>query len=75
VRLPLKLAFVEPLVVPKTGLSGRSRDIIDTRVLQVVYEVDGGYESPGIGQQFDVFIQAADSGTSLEVPTLPALPR
>jgi multidrug resistance efflux pump len=63
VRLPLKLAFVEPLVVPKTGLSGRSRDIIDTRVLQVVYEVDGGYESPGIGQQFDVFIQAADGGS------------
>lgn len=57
-RLPLSLAYVEPLVVPKTNLSGRTREIVDTRVLQVVYELPKAFRSPGVGQQFDVYVEA-----------------
>jgi multidrug efflux pump subunit AcrA (membrane-fusion protein) len=59
IRYPLSFAYVEPLVVPKRGLSGRTTDIVDTRVLQVVYTLDGDEPNLGIGQQYDVFITPA----------------
>jgi hypothetical protein len=43
-------------VVPKRGLSGRTTDIVDTRVLQVVYTLANDEPAIGIGQQYDVFI-------------------
>lgn len=61
-RVPLELAYVEPLVVPKTNLSGRTSELVDTRVLQVVYEMGDGYDSVGVGQQFDVYIEAMEVG-------------
>ena len=62
-RISLELVEVEPLVVPKRNLSGRTSELIDTRVLQVVYAMDGTFESPGIGQQFDVYIDANGGGS------------
>ena len=59
-RLPLRLVTLEPLIVPKRNLSGRTSELIDTRVLQVVYALDQSFTSQGIGQQFDVYIEAAD---------------
>ena len=56
-RVTLQLVEVEPLVVPKRNLSGRTSELIDTRVLQAVYAIEEGFESPGIGQQFDVYIE------------------
>jgi HlyD family secretion protein len=56
IRYPLSFAYVEPLVVPKRGLSGRTTDIVDTRVLQVVYTLADDEPTIGIGQQYDVFI-------------------
>jgi len=58
-RYPLSFAYVEPLVVPKRGLSGRTTDIVDTRVLQVVYTLADDAANLGIGQQYDVFITPA----------------
>ena len=58
IRIPLGFVHVEPLVVPKRNLSGRTSELIDTRVMQVVYEFGGGYRSPSVGQQFDVYIAA-----------------
>ncbi|MEM9066178.1 MAG: biotin/lipoyl-binding protein [Planctomycetota bacterium] len=62
-RVELELVEVEPLVVPKRNLSGRTSELIDTRVLQVVYEIDAGFRSPGVGQQFDVYIESDRSGS------------
>jgi multidrug resistance efflux pump len=58
-RLPLTYAYVEPLVVPKRGLSGRTTDVVDTRVLQVVYTLGADAAALAIGQQYDVFITPA----------------
>lgn len=56
---PLKFVRFEPLVVPKRSLTGDATERVDTRVLQVIYEV---VSSPGVplfvGQQLDVFIDA-----------------
>ncbi|MEM8757859.1 MAG: biotin/lipoyl-binding protein [Planctomycetota bacterium] len=62
-RVPLEFVAVEPLVVPKRNLSGRTSELVDTRVLQVVYSLGGGFESPGLGQQFDVYIERSGDGS------------
>ncbi|HTU25074.1 MAG TPA: HlyD family efflux transporter periplasmic adaptor subunit [Pirellulales bacterium] len=56
---PLKLVRVEPYVVAKRWLTGDNVERIDTRVLQVVYAVDGSAAPMFVGQQVDVFIEAA----------------
>ncbi|UYV13953.1 MAG: biotin/lipoyl-binding protein [Phycisphaera sp.] len=62
-RILLEFVAIEPLVVPKRNLSGRTSELIDTRVLQVVYALDPSFESPGIGQQFDVYVEATGAGS------------
>jgi len=66
IRYPLSIAYVEPLVVPKRGLSGRTTDIVDTRVLQVVYTLADEEPNLGIGQQYDVFITPATIGETAD---------
>jgi HlyD family secretion protein len=59
-ELKSKLRFVrfEPMVVPKRSLSGDSTERVDTRVLQVIYEVLDQSVPLFVGQQMDVFIEA-----------------
>ncbi len=57
-RLEATLAYVEPMVVPKRQLSGRTNELIDTRVLEVVYEVEAGGAQLFPGQQMDLYIEA-----------------
>ncbi|MEM1097907.1 MAG: biotin/lipoyl-binding protein [Planctomycetota bacterium] len=60
-RLPIALAFVEPLVVPKTNLAGRTSELIDTRVMQAVYRFAEPMDAVGLGQLYDVYIEAGGS--------------
>jgi HlyD family secretion protein len=58
--LRAKLRFVrfEPYVIPKASLTGAATERVDTRVLQIIYEL----EAPDLrlfpGQQMDVFIES-----------------
>jgi len=61
---PLELVRVEPYVVAKRWLTGDNTERIDTRVLQVVYAVDATAAPMFVGQQVDVFIDAAAGGVS-----------
>jgi multidrug resistance efflux pump len=56
----LRFVRVEPYVIPKKSLTGANTERVDTRVLQVIYAVDGVSEERPlyVGQQMDVFIQA-----------------
>jgi multidrug resistance efflux pump len=56
---PLKFVRIEPYVIPKKSLTGDNTERVDTRVLQVIYAVDGGDKRLFVGQQVDVFIDAA----------------
>ena len=60
-RLSTPLHFVrfEPFVVPKKSLTGDSTERVDTRVLQVIYQIDGQDLPLYVGQQMDVFIDAS----------------
>ena len=56
---PLRFVRVEPYVVPKKSLTGDNTERVDTRVLQVIYAIDTGGRRLFVGQQLDVFIDAA----------------
>jgi multidrug efflux pump subunit AcrA (membrane-fusion protein) len=59
---PLRFLRVEPLVVPRRVLNGEGGERSDARVLQVLYELDPGPEVLHVGQQMDVFLEAAPAG-------------
>ena len=70
VRFPLTYFDVEPYVIPKQSLTGATVERVDTRVLQVLYEVPKDLPLPlFIGQQMDVYIEAVTlpEGISLDV--------
>ena len=56
---PLNLQFVrvEPYVIPKKAFTGDNTERIDTRVLQVLYEIMDDHQGVFVGQQFDVSIE------------------
>lgn len=56
---PLRFVRVEPYVIPKKSLTGDNTERVDTRVLQVIYAVDGGDGRLFVGQQVDVFVDAS----------------
>ena len=57
IRSPLRFVRIEPLVVPKRSLTGDSAERVDTRVLQVLYEIQRADPRFFVGQQMDVFIE------------------
>jgi HlyD family secretion protein len=60
VRFPLTFFDVEPYVIPKQSLTGATVERVDTRVLQVLFELPEPPPIPlYIGQQMDVYIEAA----------------
>jgi multidrug resistance efflux pump len=60
VRFPLKFVYVEPYVIPKQSLTGNSAERVDTRVLQVIYELGADRQvDVYIGQQMDVYLKAS----------------
>jgi HlyD family secretion protein len=59
VNTPLKFVRFEPYVVPKKSLTGDTTERVDTRVLQVIYSFDRNDLPIFVGQQMDVFIEAA----------------
>ena len=59
--MALRLERIEPFVVPKKSLTGDSTERVDTRVLQIIYELDKPAGPLYVGQQVDVFIQRTDT--------------
>ncbi|CDR33473.1 efflux RND transporter periplasmic adaptor subunit [Criblamydia sequanensis] len=58
-KIPLTFERVEPYIIPKRSLTGRSDERVDTRVLQVIYSFDIPKDFQVYpGQQVDVFIKA-----------------
>lgn len=54
----LKFVRVEPYVIPKKSLTGDTTERVDTRVLQIIYSLEGAKIPVYAGQQMDVFIDA-----------------
>jgi HlyD family secretion protein len=52
----LKFVRVEPYVIPKKSLTGDNTERVDTRVLQVIYEIEPTEKRVYVGQQLDVYV-------------------
>ena len=62
--MPLSFVRLEPFVVPKRSLTGENTELVDTRVLQVIYEAADDRLPLYVGQQVDVFLNAGDESPS-----------
>lgn len=60
IRIPLTFVRFEPYVVPKRQLTGAVIERVDTRVLQVIYRLDGPLVPLFVGQQVDVYIDRSE---------------
>ena len=59
-QIYLKQKYIIPFIVPKKNLTGLSTEQTDTRVLQVVYELQHKPDFPlYVGEMFDVFIKTS----------------
>jgi RND family efflux transporter MFP subunit len=72
--LPLRFVRIEPYVIPKRSLTGDSAERVDTRVLQVIFELDRPPIPLYVGQQVDVFIQRAASDLAARPASVTATP-
>jgi biotin carboxyl carrier protein len=62
VRFPLRFVYEEPYVIPKQSLTGYNSERVDTRVLQVIYELpEDRPVDVYVGQQMDVYLKAASA--------------
>jgi HlyD family secretion protein len=69
-RYPLEFVRIEPFVVPKKSLTGETTERVDTRVLQVIYELDpAGLPPLFVGQQVEVYVDSAVSGPDQSAST------
>lgn len=59
--IPLKFLYIEPYIIPKSTLTGENSEQVDTRVLQIVYEMEKGTMPIYIGQVMDVYIKGLPS--------------
>jgi HlyD family secretion protein len=67
IKTQLEFVRFEPYVVPKKSLTGDSSERVDTRVLQVIYGFERGELPIYVGQQMDVFIDAAEQNVTVAV--------
>lgn len=62
ISTPLKFVRFEPYVIPKVSLTGEPTERVDTRVLEVIYSIEGRGLPIFAGQQMDVYINAEGHG-------------
>lgn len=58
IKFPLKFVRIEPYVIPKKSLTGTTTERVDTRIIEVLYEIASKDQPLYIGQLVDVFIKA-----------------
>lgn len=66
----LTMLRIEPLAIPKTQLSGDTTERVDTRVLEVIFEVAGDAAQLPLfpGQLVDVFVEGAEPESAAPPP-------
>ena len=57
IKAPLKFLYIEPFIIPKTALTGDNQERVDTRVLQIVYELHREDLPIYPGQLMDIYIE------------------
>ena len=61
----LEFVRIEPFIIPKRAVTNSQQELVDTRVLQVIYKIVSGPESLYVGQQVDVFVEDVQLPSSI----------
>lgn len=61
IKLPLKFIRVEPYAKSKENIKGTGTELVDTRIIEIIYEIDPKSNKIYIGQQIDVFLESSKS--------------
>jgi hypothetical protein len=69
-RAPLTFLRFEPQAVPKQNLTGGA-ERVDTRVVEAIYALDPEALPAFVGQQMDVFVEAAPFGVQARAGAQP----
>ncbi|MBM3830351.1 MAG: HlyD family efflux transporter periplasmic adaptor subunit [Verrucomicrobia bacterium] len=69
-KIPLRFVRIEPFVIPKRSLTGDSAERVDTRVLQIIFELDRPEVPLYVGQQVDVFVERSLAAGRVTQPHL-----
>jgi hypothetical protein len=76
IKTPLKFVRFEPYVIPKVSLTGQPSERVDTRVMQAIYSFERGSLPIYVGQQMDIYIDAApERSRELSSDSAPSLPK
>ena len=58
VSSPISFIRIEPYATNKNQLRGTGTELIDTRIVEIIYKIDHDIKNLFIGQQMDVFIES-----------------
>ena len=58
IKTPLSFIRIEPVAGAKDKLKGTGSELIDTRIVDVIYQINNNPSNLYIGQQLDVFIES-----------------
>lgn len=58
IHIPLLFLRLEPYAKSKENLKGKGTELVDTRIIEVIYKIDAQIDQLFIGQQLDVFIKS-----------------
>lgn len=58
IAIPLEFVYLEPYIIPKISLSGSDVERVDTRVLQVVYQLPKDKYPVYAGELLDIYLEA-----------------
>ncbi|NRB10242.1 MAG: biotin/lipoyl-binding protein [Rickettsiaceae bacterium] len=61
IEIPLSFVQIEPYADSKQRIKGQGIELIDTRIIEIIYQIDNNSKQLFIGQQLDVFIESAHS--------------
>lgn len=61
VKLPLFFIRIEPYAHGKRNIKGTGSELVDTRIIEIIYRIDSDINNLYIGQQLDIFIESNHS--------------
>jgi multidrug efflux pump subunit AcrA (membrane-fusion protein) len=66
-EIPLEFVRVDPFVIPKRALTNSQHELVDTRVLEIIYRIPDSATTLYVGQQVDVTIEEDAGPTSAQL--------
>lgn len=59
-KIPLSFVRIEPYAVAKGNITGSGTELVDTRIIEIIYRIDSNVENLYIGQHLDIFIESKE---------------